>query len=115
MLNRMQVQYFPQLGYLISLPISDLRRWGRANGGTETDAMDETDDTTDASTEGTLPEIDGLRFAFTSNLDVFYKCMPYSPKRFCQISIELLTTLPLSSRDGRDGRARKRLLLDPCT
>lgn len=78
----MQVQYFPQLGYLISLPISNLRHWGRANGGAETDAMDETNGTTDASTEGTLPEIDGLRFAFTSNVDVFYKCNVFLPSKF---------------------------------
>lgn len=71
----MQVQYFPQLGYLISLPVRELRRWGRANHGEETttDTLKHSDDMIEDDPLGALPEIAGLRFAFTSNLEVFWK------------------------------------------
>lgn len=88
----MQVQYFPQLGYLISLPLSTLRRIQFG----EEDAAETSIET------NTLPEIDGLRFEFTSNVDVFYKCMA----RVLPASRSIWLTrdvCPKSTGNGRNG------------
>lgn len=68
----MQVQYFPQLGYLIALPLRDLRRWSKMNENESRETWDRSDEAEDE--EGALPDIDGLRYVFTSNLEAFYKC-----------------------------------------